>query len=47
MIGDSYSADIQGAHKVDLPGVLVRDTHPAVKHVCGDLSKLDEILAGQ
>ncbi len=44
MIGDSYTADIQGAASVGLPGILVRKRQEGAECFCEQLEQVYEIL---
>ena len=44
MIGDSYTADVLGAAKANIPAVLVRKTHESAKLQCSSLSDLESII---
>lgn len=46
MIGDSFTADVQGAEAVGIPGILVRKPHPSAKRYAGDLNGVKSILDG-
>lgn len=45
MIGDSVSADIEGARAVGLPSILVRSQHPAAVHCCQTLAEVPTVLS--
>lgn len=45
MIGDSYTADILGAEKQCIPGILVRKTDPRAEYSCADLSGIAAIVS--
>lgn len=38
MIGDNFHADIAGAAKVGIPGILVRNSHPEAQHCFTELA---------
>lgn len=44
MVGDSVSADIEGAKGVGLPAILVRNTDPAVDRQADGLDDIDSFL---
>jgi FMN phosphatase YigB (HAD superfamily) len=44
MVGDNPIADIAGAAAVGIPGILVRNTDPAIAHCCGDLTQIRACL---
>jgi putative hydrolase of the HAD superfamily len=46
MVGDSFTADVQGAEEVGIPAILVRRTHPEASRAAIDLNgAVDLILA--
>lgn len=44
MIGDNYTADVQGATAVGIPGILVRKPHPAAERFCPDLGQVVAVV---
>jgi len=40
MIGDNVHADVQGAERVGLPGILVRRLHPEARYACETLEEV-------
>jgi ribonucleotide monophosphatase NagD (HAD superfamily) len=44
MIGDSMTADIQGADSVGIPAILVRRYHEEAKYSCEKLSGVAAII---
>jgi FMN phosphatase YigB (HAD superfamily) len=44
VIGDSYTADMLGAHEVGLPAVLVRKPHPQAPLFCKGLPELLDLI---
>ena len=44
MIGDSFSADVQGAEGVGIPAILVRRYHPEARYSCETLPQVLKVL---
>lgn len=44
MIGDSYTADFQGAAEAGLPAILVRHSHPNARWCCDGLGEVAAIV---
>jgi putative hydrolase of the HAD superfamily len=44
MIGDSFAVDIAGAESLEIPAILVRRRHKAVRYFCRDLFRVPPIL---
>jgi len=44
MVGDSYTADIQGAAEVDIQGILVHKSHPQAPIYCENLKDLLDVV---
>lgn len=44
MIGDNFTADVQGAEAVGLPGILVRRQHPAASCCCASLADVPMLI---
>lgn len=44
MIGDSFTADVQGAEAVGLPAILARRTHPQARYCCETLHEVVAII---
>ncbi len=44
MIGDNYSADIEGAERCGIPAILVRKDHPVAQRQAPDLANLHTLL---
>jgi len=45
MIGDSVTADVQGAEAVGMRAVLVRKKQDGARHYCGALAELEAVLS--
>jgi len=46
MIGDSFTADVEGAESAGIPAILVRRRHPSAKRYAEDLHGVRSILDG-
>ncbi|MFN2109160.1 MAG: HAD family hydrolase [Anaerolineae bacterium] len=46
MIGDSFTADVQGAEQVGIPAILVRRPHPNASRYCASLTDVPMVIAG-
>ncbi len=44
MVGDDVEADVLGAERAGVPGILVRRTDPRARHWCPDLSGIARLL---
>jgi putative hydrolase of the HAD superfamily len=47
MIGDSLTADIQGAERVGIPAVLVRKKQEGARHYCDSLTEIEAVISTQ
>lgn len=47
MIGDSFTADVQGAESVGIPAILVRRSHPDAGRYCASLADVPVLIAGK
>jgi hypothetical protein len=47
MIGDSVTADVQGAERVGIPAILVRRKQDGAKYCCDSLAQIEGILSAQ
>ena len=47
MVGDSFAADVQGAERVGLPAILVRNRQDGVTTYCDSLTGIEGILRTQ
>ncbi|MGC9395508.1 MAG: HAD family hydrolase [Anaerolineae bacterium] len=45
MIGDSFTADVQGAEQVGIPAILVRRPHPDADRYCESLADVPMLIA--
>ena len=45
MIGDSFTADVQGAERVGIPAILVRRAHPDANRYCASLADVPILIA--
>jgi putative hydrolase of the HAD superfamily len=45
MIGDSFTADVQGAESAGIPAILVRRPHPGASRYCGSLADVPVLIA--
>jgi putative hydrolase of the HAD superfamily len=46
MIGDSFTADVQGAERLGIPAILVRRSHPDAGRYCESLADVPVLIAG-
>jgi len=46
MIGDNFTADVQGAESVGIPAILVRRSHPDAGRYCESLADVPMLIAG-
>lgn len=44
MIGDSMNADIEGARRVGIPAILVRQHHPEASYQCLGLAEIPDLI---
>lgn len=47
MIGDSLMADVQGAERVGIPGILVRKKQDGSRFYCDSLAETEEVISTQ
>ena len=47
MIGDSLTADVQGAQRLGIPAILVRKREDGATHYCDSLAGIQSVLSSQ